>query len=206
VIAAITIASVIQKKSKIKPLFIFYTYLLSGLFFLATLYKDFFWKNYYEGIHYIFIFVVISLIGHGIHKRFIVAKRAILLSLLLGLIILNGVSVRGSFTNKIPFDGLQVHEAVVKHIIDNQDLNQEYCIRVYTPSVIPHTYNYLFLVHNMKPSSEWVNGTCWFIVEADSFAERKQAWLDTNQPKDKNTVMVKKIKDIEVRYYKVLQK
>lgn len=204
IIALITIISVIKKKTRMTSIFFFYTYLLGGLFFLATLYKDFFWKNYYEGIHYIFIFIFITLMGQIVHKQYILVKRTIVLSLIIGLSILNLMSFQNSFRNKVPFDGLQVHETVVKHIIDNQDLNQEYCIRVYTPSVIPHTYNYLFLVHNMKPSSEWVNGTCWFIVEADSFKERRQAWLDINEPKDENTVTVKKIKDIEVRYYKVL--
>ncbi|MCX6731216.1 MAG: hypothetical protein NTZ55_05190, partial [Candidatus Roizmanbacteria bacterium] len=57
IIAGITLLAVLRKKSKIEPIFFFYVYLLGGLFFLATLYKDFFWKNYYEGIHYIFLFV-----------------------------------------------------------------------------------------------------------------------------------------------------
>ncbi|MCX6730807.1 MAG: hypothetical protein NTZ55_03090, partial [Candidatus Roizmanbacteria bacterium] len=65
------------------------------------------------------------------------------------------------------------------------------------------TYNYLFLTQNMKPSSEWVNGTCWFIVEADSYKKRRDDWLQINEPKDKHTVVVKTIKDVEIRYYKV---
>lgn len=206
VIAIITVISVIRKKTKIQPVFFFYTYLLGGLFFLATLYKDFFWKNYYEGIHYIFLFIFISLIGQYVQKKYILIKRSILLSLLFGFYALGIVSARNTYIYKPPFDGLQVHESVVNYINKNQDQHQEYCLRIYTPSVIPHTYNYLFLANKMKPSSEWVNGACWFIIEADSFKERRQTWLDINEPKDKNTVEIKKIKDIEIRYYKVLPK
>lgn len=203
-IAFITIISIIKKRTRITPVFFFYTYLLAGLFFLATLYKDFFWKNYYEGIQYIFLFIFISLIGQHINKSYLIMKRAVLFSILFGFSILSIVNMAISYSNKVPFDGLQVHEKIVGYMIENQNLKEEYCIRIYTPSVIPHTYNYLFLTKQMKPSSEWVNGRCWFIVEADSFKERRQAWLDTNEPKDKNTVQIKYIKDVEVRFYKVL--
>ena len=206
IIAGITLMSVIRNRTKIQPVFFLYNYLLGGLFFLATLYKDFFWKNYYEGIHYIFLFVFISLVGQFMKGKYLCIKRAILFSLLFGLGFLSIANMQGAFTNKPPFDGLQVQEAVVNHIIKNQDQNKEYCLRIYTPSVIPHTYNYLFLIHKMKPSSEWVNSTCWFIVEADSYKKRRSDWLAVNEPKDIHTVLTKTIKDVEVRYYKVLSK
>ena len=139
-------------------------------------------------------------------------NRFICLSLLFGFCAISMYQIQSSSGKRIPFDGLQVHEAIVSHILKNQDQSKEYCLRVYTPSVIPHTYDYLFLVNKMKPSGEWVNGTCWFIVEADhmvetdSFISRRTRWLETNMPKDKNTVTTKTIKDVEIRYYKVLPK
>lgn len=204
-ITVITVISVIKHKTKIQPVVFFYTYLLGGLFFLSTLYKDFFWKNYYEGIHYIFLFVFISLMGQFVYKQYTVLKRAILLSLALGLGILGCVSFFGAY-NKPPFDGLQVQETVANYILKNQNQTQEYCLRVYTPSVIPHTYNYLFLINKMKPNSEWINGTCWFIVEADSYKKRRDDWLVIHEPKDKHTVVIKKIKDVEIRHYKISPK
>lgn len=206
VIAAITIISAIHKKTKISAILFLYFYLLGGLFFLATLYTDFFWKNYYEGIHYIFLFIFITLVGQFLYKKYLFIKRSLIFSLLIGCGILIIINARETFANKPPFDGLQIQEAVVSHILKNQDQNKEYCLRIYTPSVIPHTYNYLFLIHNMRPSGEWVNGTCWFIVEADSYKKRRDDWLAMNEPKDKNEVSVTKIKDIEIRYYKVLPK
>lgn len=205
-ITVITVISVIKHKAKIQPVVFFYTYLLGGLFFLSTLYKDFFWKNYYEGIHYIFLFVFISIIGNIIYERYILVKRTILISLFFGLTILSFVHARETYFIKPPFDGLQVQESVVKFILKKQDLNKEYCLRVYIPSVIPHTYNYLFLVNKMKLTSEWVNGSCWFIVEADSYKKRRDDWLEINEPKDKHTVEIKKIKDVEIRHYTISPK
>lgn len=205
IITILTGVSILQKKTKIQPVFFFYIYLLGGLFFLATLYKDFFWKNYYEGIHYIFLFTFILICGQHIHKSLLTAKRAILISLLIGLGVITSLYLVNSH-KKPPFDGLQVQESVVGIVLSSQDQSEEYCVRIYTPSVIPHTYNYLFLINKMKPATEWVNGSCWFIVEADSYKKRRDDWLEVHVPKDKHTVEMKTIKDVEVRHYKVLPK
>lgn len=203
IIAVITGISVIKNKTKFQSILVFYLYLLGGLFFLSTLYKDFFWKNYYEGIQYIFLFIFISIAGQFVLRRYIVVKRALLLSLFIGLGLLCALQVVNTQQTKPPFDGLQVQEAVINHILKNQNQNEEYCLRIYTPPVIPHTYNYLLLVNNMKPNSEWVNDSCWFIVEADSYKKRRDDWLAIHEPKDVHTVHIKKIKDVEIRYYKV---
>lgn len=199
----LTIFSIIKHKSRLQPFFLFCIYLLSGLFFLATLYKDFFWKNYYEGIQYIFVFIGIALISHSIHKQFITLKRALLMSLLIGLVGLTVIHISESSKTKPPFDGLQVQEAVINHIIRNQDQGKEYCLRVYVPAVIPHTYDYLLLTNNMHPTSEWVDGTCWFIVEADSYQKRRDDWLSVHEPKESHTLEKTLIKDVEVRYYRI---
>ncbi len=203
-ITILIIISLFKKKIKRKPVLFFYLYLLSGLFFLSTLYKDFFWKNYYEGIHYIFLFIFISLVGQNVGAKYLQIKRAILMSICCGLGIIALISIRGTFLNSVPFDGLQVQETVTKSILKNQDQSKAYCLRIYTPSVIPHTYNYLFLINKMKPSSEWVNGTCWFIVESDSYKKRRDDWLEVNEPKDKYEVSITRVKDVEIRYYRVL--
>lgn len=203
ILLGLTIFSIIKHKSKSQPFFLFCVYLLVGLFFFATLYKDFFWKNYYEGIHYIFVFACISLVGHHLYKKFTIPKRALLMSLLIGLVGLSILHVNESSKTKPPFDGLQVQEAVINHIIRNQDQSKEYCLRIYVPAVIPHTYDYLLLTKNMHPTSEWVSGTCWFIVEADSYQKRRDDWLIVHEPKESHTVEKLMIKDVEIRYYRI---
>jgi len=206
IIAIITTISLIKKKTKVQSILFFYIYLLGGLFFLSTLYKDFFWKNYYEGIHYIFLFIFVSLIGQHIHKKYLFVKQVILSGLLFGLVILNTINVYGTSTHTPPFDGLQVQEAVVSYILKNQNQSQEFCLRIYVPSVIPYTYNYLFLTKKIKPSTEWINGTCWFIVETDSYKKRRNDWLVVNEPKDKHKVTITKMKDVEIRRYQILSR
>ncbi len=202
VITGITVFSILKHKSKIQSVFFFYFFLLFGLFFLSTLYSDFFWKNYYEGIHYIFLFVCIALFAAPLYKKYIQVRRSVLILLVMILFFVSFNTIRHS--KKPPFDGLQVQEAVADYIFTQQNQNEQYCVRIYTPSVIPHTYRYLFLVRHMNPSTEWVNGTCWFIVEADGFSKRREDWLGIHTPKSNHTVVVKKIKDVEVRHYKVL--
>jgi hypothetical protein len=200
---AIALASAIRKKHKLGTPFFFYLYLLGGLFFLSTLYKDFFWKNYYEGIQYIFIFLMVACIGEFVAHTYLRLKRNVLYILIVALALSTGYDIVRSYSSKIPFDGLQVQEQVAQYLLNRTRSTDRYCLRIYTPSVIPHTYNYILLVHNQKPSSEWVDGKCWFIIEADSFAQRREDWIETNRPKDKHSVTIKKIKDVEIRYYEV---
>jgi len=193
-----------KKKSHVRTALYLNAYLLGGLFLLSTFYKDYFWRNYYEGIQYLFLFIFILLLSGGLASKYghIIQK---ILTVLLCILTLSATQqIYQSFTQKTPFDGLQVQEAVVDYIATNQDLTKPYCIRVYTPPVIPYTYNYLFVDRQMNPSSEWVNGNCWFIVEADSFIKRRTDWLTTNMPKDKHTTTIKRINDIEIRHYHVL--
>ena len=184
----------------------FYLFLIVGLFFLSTGYHDFFWKNYYEGIQYIFLFALITIFGAQIRSGFSRLKTMVICGCLLIVSFVLVQQLVVSSKNKPPFDGLAVQEKAVDFILKNQDTAKNYCVRIYTPPVIPHTYNYLFLYKKTAPSKEWVNETCWFIVEADSNKERRQDWLQTNEPKDEHTVVVQKIKDIEVRKYSVLPK
>ncbi len=197
--------NIIKKRSKLDTSLLFFSYIFFGLFFLSTLYKDFFWKNYYEGIHYLLLFVIVVIIGQHAQKTIITLKRVALYTLLFIIIISTGLDLYRSYNSHTPFDGLQVQEKIVAHILERNVKNKNFCVRVYTPSVIPHTYNYLWQVNNLTPSTEWINGACWFIVEADSFTQRRQDWLDTHMPKDKHTKTVTKIKDVEVQYYEVYQ-
>jgi hypothetical protein len=82
-------------------------------------------------------------------------------------------------------------------------------LRIYTPPVFSYTYDYLFLYHHNKfqtqiAQKEWVDNTCWFILEKDDFKERKQKWIVDNIP-NKNEVISKKLfKDVDVLKIKAL--
>lgn len=65
------------------------------------------------------------------------------------------------------------------------------CVRVYTPPVIPHTYNYMFSYYSAhkgysSPSTEFQSKKCYFIMEKEqegiNFQLRVVKWRSENVP------------------------
>lgn len=196
----------IKSKAKIYvQSLIFFSYLLGMLFLFSTFYKDNFWGNYYEGIQYIFVFIIAILLTTKMRMKLWNQY------LLIGLLIFFGISqIITSWRTTPKFEGLAVQRAIVTYILDHEKNTQNYCVRIYTPPVIPHTYNYLFAYEKMKikvslPGSEWVDGTCWFIMEPDPFNFRLNDWKKINEPEKKAIVTSKKIQDVLVNHYEVIQ-
>lgn len=93
-------------------------------------------------------------------------------------------------------EGLVVHRKAVEHIYKKNEKNNV-CVRIYTPPVIPFTYNYLFsyyskLYKSPYPSTDGNENTCWYIIEHDDNKERKQKWLADNLPKEGERITAKK--------------
>lgn len=204
----LTIIYVFINKKKIDAYVFFLGYLILALFLFSLSYKDNFWGNYYEGIQYIMVFLIIFILAQ------LNLKTKFMNAIFIAVISIFSISQLALiFTNKTPpkKDGLAIQEDVVNVILQKESSRADFCVRIYTPPVIPHTYNYLFLYNELKgkmkpPSSEWINDSCWFIVEADSYKKRRDDWLAVNEPKDKNEKTVIQMKDVEIRYYKVLPK
>ena len=78
---------------------------------------------------------------------------------------------------------------------------------LYTPPVIPYTYNYILLYNRIsqnipEPSDSWAeDSTCWLIVEYDENNERKQLWIDNTIPLDADKIVEHRIKDVDIFYY-----
>ncbi|MDO8609863.1 MAG: hypothetical protein Q7R95_04900, partial [bacterium] len=113
-----------------------------------------------------------------------------------------------SSRTKTTKDGLVVQEEVVNFILKNEKHTNNFCIRVYTPPVISYTYNYLFLYAHMNiktsiPQTEWVNKTCWFIMENDPYHFRLNEWKKIHEPKDQATITKKVFKDVVVAHYEI---
>jgi len=192
--------SLFVKKKKLNSYLSFMVYFVVGLFTISLVYKDNFWGNYYEGIQYAMVIILgLSLIHLWMSHFF----RKVLIVILCVFVSINTAQL---FLRELQsnLDGLAKHEVIVSSIISKTE-NRPFCLRIYTPPIHPYTYSYLLKQKGINPSSEWVNGTCWFIVEADSFAKRRQDWLDTHMPKDKHTKKVIHVKDVEIQYYEVQQ-
>lgn len=187
---------------------LFLSYLVGMLFLLSTLYRDSFWRNYYDGIQYIFIFIIsiILLTATKAHLWGQYGKKAIILLL----IFMGLYQIIPSWQSSPKYEGLAVQRAVVAYILTHEKNTDNYCVRIYTPPVIPYTYNYLFTYEKMKgkialPGSEWVNGTCWFIMEQDPYKFRLNEWKKVNEPERKAIVTSKKIQEVLINHYEVIQ-
>ncbi|NTU72665.1 YfhO family protein [Candidatus Roizmanbacteria bacterium] len=163
----------------------FYAVFTLLLFIFSLFYKDNFWGNYYEGIQYMFLMVTISLFM-GVPKEMKRIGTILKGVILFTLIISGGIVLNQAIHSPEPQDGLVIQSRVVGEI-EKREKNKEYCVKIYTPPVIPYTYNYLFLYNSIKgnlpePKTDWVQGKCWFIIESDDVAKRRQDWIEGNIP------------------------
>ena len=83
---------------------------------------------------------------------------------------------------------LRAHINVLNYLYA-QNKNQPFCVRIYTPPVIPYTYNYSFNYYQRVKkypavSTEYVNHKCWYIVEqeqdSDGYKARITQWRSEN--------------------------
>jgi len=196
----VIITNLLARKQFKLPIKIFST-LLFLLFTLSLIYKDNFWGNYYEGIHYLILITILLIFNQGknwITKLFL----GLINGLIIVLLLVKILSVENSSKQ---MSGLAAHEAVVNFIYSRG--GEKSLINIYTPPAIPYTYRYLFYYqhrfHNRAlPINKWLNNTGWYILEHDDFANRKQAWINTNIPQNAKLLENKKIADIEVQLWK----
>ncbi len=205
VIAFILIVLVIVqiKQKKIKYEFKFFGLLLLILFCFTLLYKDNFWANYYEGIHYLFLLGMLIILNTPLLKPKM--HRAFLVVLIFPLLIIGLFKLKPIATTEAKNqEGLIVQAKIVEYIQKNS--KNDYCVKIYTPPVIPHTYNYLFLYQNKfknkpEPKSNFVNNECWYIIEKDDFKERQQIWIKENIPQGAQLLKTKTVGDVKLELW-----
>lgn len=169
-IIGITIA-IIKSEKKIVKFFIFFPLMLILFFILSCLYKDFFWDNYYEGIRYYFILTMtLGFYGFSLLKNKLIQKLSWLIFIFL--FVINFFNLSNGIINKKypPIDGLKKQMMTVEKMYLINKNKKDFCVRIYTPPVIPYTYNYLFdYYHDFKdlvrPTTNYVNNQCWYIFE-----------------------------------------
>ena len=196
-----------RKKNNYKSIN-FFSSLILLLFIFSLFYKDNFWANYYEGIQYLFLVLAANIFFLALNK-----KRGLLVLLIMVLFINLATSMNSVIKdfNKKPEQKLLNNQiAIVTYISNKVQLpkESEYCVKVYTPPVIPFTYRYLFLYKNISkkisyPKEEWVNRKCWYIIETDDNKERRAEWIDKNIPRVADMVEKKLFNDVEILLYEL---
>jgi len=146
-------------------------------FLLSGLYKDSFWSNYYEGIGYYFILTIaLGFYGFSKLENKLIKNLPWLIFIFFLLFNISKFTKEAS-NNQIVNDGLRKQLITVNRIYEINKGKSDFCVRIYTPPVIPYTYNYLFdYYHNFKnkvrPTPNYINNQCWYIFEDDSFKFR----------------------------------
>jgi hypothetical protein len=172
-ISIVGIIYAIVKSGKKITKFLLFGPLMLGLFFvLSCFYKDFFWDNYYEGIRYYFILVIVL----GLNGFLLIKNKLIKLIpwvIFISLLILNfSVFFKEVKNNFIPVEGLRKRLAIIDKMYEVNQGKKDFCVRIYTPPVIPYTYDYLFdYFHDFKqkvrPTTNYTDNQCWYIFESE---------------------------------------
>ncbi|OGK53094.1 hypothetical protein A2970_00510 [Candidatus Roizmanbacteria bacterium RIFCSPLOWO2_01_FULL_44_13] len=179
------------------------------LFIFSCLYKNNFWANYYEGLS--FYFAVLLSIGFYLYLKFKNKfLKAIPLTVFVFFLLVNFYNLKNDLTNKkpIPDTGLRGHVRVVDYLAGlNKD--KDFCVRVYTPPVIPHTYNYVFSYYmktgktkNVGPS--YVDNRCFYIIERDDYQFRIDQFRKDHIPANARLINSRTITDnVEVELWEM---
>lgn len=181
--------------------------LLIFLFLLSLFYKDTFWMNYYEGLSYFYV-VLLSVGFYALTKYHGFLKTIpILILLLLSVLTLNKFVKDITQKKDIPLEGLRSHMKIVSYLYE-KNKGKNFCVRIYTPPVIPYTYQYLFSFYSKtkglaNPGQEFVNDTCWYIIEDDQYQFRIEKWRKENIPQDASLVTSKIFKDKKIETWKI---
>lgn len=184
----------IPRLEKTKRFFTVFSLILLVILFLFTLpYRKSFWANYLEGLSYFYaLLITVSLYSLRKHGNVLSSKIPTFLFLILFLFVISQLS-RVKKQEKI--SGLAQQTAVLDFIYDKVG-QENFCLRIYTPPVIPYTYRYIVNWRAKKqevkrPVDSFAEGECWYVIESDQYQFRIDKWREENIP-DKAQRQLKK--------------
>lgn len=176
------------KKSPHRSLYSF-SFFIPFMLFCASLLstKRNFWANYLEGIQYFFIILITAsfYIFNTSKKRWLQNISYILIALYALLMTVAFITdMRTAKPQKL--DGLLRQTKTLDKIYELSGKKNPLCISVYTPPVIPHTYNYLYGVYGRQgfavPTTNYVDHKCYYIMEREDYEFRVVEWRKNNIP------------------------
>ncbi len=199
----------VTKRDRTWEHYVFAPAVIVMLFLFSLTYKDTFWMNYYEGVQYAFLFSLVFFLSVTFTRPYDRLFHVVLVSASVALLFVTSVQVIQGLMDRsdVELDGLGKQQAVVD-FIDAQVSDEPFCLRVYTPPMIPYTYNYLFLYREiqgkgMRPIEEWKDNKCWFIIEYDATVERIENWRSMFQPDEGSVIEEKYVGDITIEHWEV---
>lgn len=160
----------------------FSLFIIFSIFIFSFIYKKGpFYSYYLNGIQYLF-FTIISLILFQLKKT-----KKIIILILIFYFFVNLINFKNSIIkNKIPLIGLRADHQIIKHLIQ-ETKNKDFCLKIYTPPVIPYTYQYLLSYYSQKnqiriPKNDFYKNKCYMIIDYDEYKFRINEWRKNNIP------------------------
>ncbi|GIW64214.1 MAG: hypothetical protein KatS3mg092_0147 [Patescibacteria group bacterium] len=166
--------------------------ILSLIFLLLIIYKkDPFYPYYLNGIQYIFLIIALFFLNQK--NSFL---KLFNIFLIIFFLIINLINFKNSiFKKNIPLLGLRADNEIINYFVKNESKDY-FCLRIYTPPVIPYTYQYLLQYYVDKkqikyPKGDFYKGQCYFIIDKEPYEFRLSKWREENTPE--NAKLIKKI-------------
>ncbi len=158
------------------------------IFVFSLLYKNsFFWSYYLDGIQYLFLFLMTA--GFYLIEK---NKKISLFAYLL-LTVVIGTNIFAlikdvSGKKNVSLVGLRADNKIVSYFVENTK-HQYFCLKIYTPPVIPYTYMYLLSYYAdrqkiLYPKGDFYNNQCYYLIDKDEYQFRVDKWRDENIPKN----------------------
>lgn len=194
--------------------FAIFSFVLFGLLFLISLaYKTVFWQNYFEGLPYFFaLFVAFSAAAYLKSNKLMLKLVVVAYAVCILATAANATFTEYKNTASPKLEGLREHKFIADKIYSLAKGQKAVCVMIYTPPIIPYTYDYLFTYLNSegKPfrGQGFVNQTCYLIIEKDdcrflpievtemkACLDRPNKWKKINVPKGTTVESTVKIND-----------
>ncbi len=197
-----------KSSSRLKMLVKFLIIFLAALFAVSFFYRDIFWTNYFEGLSlYFIVFMSISLSTINQAKNKYV--KLLPLAILFFLFAFNFYAFAKDINNRQPVADVGMREQLkTLNYLETAANHQSICVRVYTPPIIPYTYDYLFdyYVRTGKIKSigqGYVDDKCFYVIENDQYKFRIDQFRKDNIPQGAKLLSIKKITDnVKVELWK----
>jgi hypothetical protein len=195
-------------KEKLKS-FLFLLLLTLILFTFSLIYRNnAFWPNYYEGLPYIFVMMMLLILSTLPLKviKYVIPLVAIIYALG-GFCYLYTRSITEKKSDSI---NLKITKEAVDYVLSKADPEKDFCTKIYTPPIVPYTYDYLFTYEGHRqnintPSTEFKHNKCFYIIESEPYEFRLQEWRKENTPKNAKKTNSKKIgRHITIEVWEIL--
>ena len=124
---------------------------------------------------------------YGIAKTKKIALFSYLLVLILLLINIFAVVKEIGGQKVIPLLGLRADSKIINYFVEKYPKDY-FCLRIYTPPIIPYTYMYLlsYAADQQKikyPKADFYKNQCYYIIDEDQYKFRVDKWREENIPK-----------------------